>query len=74
MNIWDNKELLEKLEKQREQLRHRQTRMSIDCFNLHIDKQGIFCSYSKTLDISLLGVLGGKLSLTCAVCPLFDTD
>ena len=80
--VWDSKETLIRLEKQRDDKRKR-GRISFDCFNLKIkpDKAGrAYCSKGKLLGTSLDGtidlhsVLRGLTSGTCKTCPLFSTE
>lgn len=82
MNIWDDQELLVKLEEQRDRLREAGKRMSFDCFNLwfrHKDMK-TYCSKGKLLSrskdggLGILVVLRGICSGVCAKCPDFSTE
>lgn len=73
MSIWDDKSLLNKLEKERHKNSKVFSRQTIECFNLLYKDETVICSKGKHLGLlSLEGVLGGKLSLTCRNCSDYN--
>jgi len=80
MNIWDNKELLTRLEKQRGLLKELGKRLSFDCFHLKTEGGRAYCSYKKRLgqardgSLALIAVLRGICSGTCKKCEWFNTE
>ena len=80
MNIWDDLELLEKLDSQRIIKRQSSIRLTYDCLNLKHKGNRAFCSkgimlgQAKDGSLSLLAVLGGIASGSCKECKYFVSD
>jgi len=80
MNIWDDLELLEKLESQRATKRQSSIRLTFDCLNLKHRGNRAFCSrgvmlgQAKDGSLSLLAVLKGVISSSCKECKYFVSD
>ena len=80
MNIWDNLELLKKLESQRATKRQSSIRLTFDCLNLKHRGNRAFCSrgvmlgQAKDGSLSLMAVLEGIASGSCKECKYFVSD
>lgn len=80
MSIWDDKELLEELEKKRDSLRAKGKRLTFDCLNLRCRGKRAHCSKGYSLSIAkdgglnLLIVLKGVTASICKNCRDFITE
>jgi len=80
LNIWNNTELLDKLERQRSAKRETSGRLTFDCLNLRCKEDRACCSKGKRLgqakdsSLFLLSVLRGLTSGVCKTCEDFITD
>ena len=80
MNIWDDLELLEKLDSQRIINRQSSIRLTYDCLNLKHRGNRAFCSkgvmlgQAKDGSLSLMAVLKGIASGSCKECKYFVSD
>ncbi len=79
MSIWDNTEMLIRLEELRDSRRRAGHRLSFDCFNLKSKERGrVYCSKGKRLcqakdgSLSLLLVLKGITPKVCKNCKDFE--
>ncbi len=77
--IWDNPELLDKLEKQRDEARAGTERISFDCIHLKVGKYqnphckiGIQLTNDDTDKDTLLSVLRGCCFSVCKSCPSYS--
>ena len=79
MNIWDDVELLEKLEQQRA-IKRITGRLTFDCLNLKCKGDRAYCSKGRLLgqakdgSLALITVLRGVTSGICKHCKDFVTD
>ncbi len=80
MSVWDNRELLEKLEKKRDSLRYEGKLLTFDCLKLLCLGDRAVCSKGHRLgqardgSLSLLAVLKGITSTVCKDCGDFVTE
>jgi len=73
-SIWDNKVVLEELEKMRDTYRLMGKRLTFDCMNLIISGGKVGCRYKDIKGVSLLPVLRGVTYTPCKDCPLFTME
>ena len=79
MDIWEDKELLDKLEQQRATKRVT-GRLTFDCQNTLVKGDRVFCSKGKLLgqakdgSLALIVVLRGITSGTCKGCGDYSSD
>ncbi len=79
MSVWNNKELLDKLEQQRF-VKRDTGRITFDCFNARPKGDRVFCSKGKLLgqakdgSLALITVLRGITSGTCKNCEDYSPD
>ena len=79
MDIWDNKEMLDKLEAQRAWKR-KVRRLTFDCIHSKVNGRRVHCSKGLVLgqafdgSVALITVLRGLSSGTCRVCTWYETD
>lgn len=80
MSIWEDKEALDKLEKQRVLKRFSSGRLTFDCLNLRCRGDRASCSLGKRLgqskdgSLALIRVLRGITSGVCRNCEDFTTE
>jgi len=80
MNIWDNKDLLDRLEKQRDSVRESGKRLTFDCFSLKVKGDRAHCSMgirlgqAKDSSLDIVTVLRGICSGSCKKCAYFNTE
>jgi len=79
MNIWDDKEELDKLEEQRT-LKRLTDRLTFDCLNTVSKGDRVYCSKGRRLgqsragSLALITVLRGISSGSCRDCENFTTE
>ena len=79
MNIWEDKESLDKLEQVRT-VKRKSGRLTFDCLNLRCKDDRAYCSKGKLLgrakdgSLDLLTVLRGMTSGTCKGCGDYSSD
>ena len=77
MNIWEDKEALDKLQKMRD---GKSGRLTLDCFSLKFRKDRAYCSRGRMLgrardgSLALITVLRGITSGTCKDCGDYSSD
>lgn len=80
MDIWEDKEALDKLENQRNIRRFNSGRLTFDCLSAVVKGDRVSCSRGKRLgssrdgSLSLIQVLRGITSGTCRNCEDFTTE
>jgi hypothetical protein len=72
---WKNLELLDLAETQRSLLRKKGHRLSFDCFNMKMNRDGkrCRCSFGHTHNQDVLFVLLGKCCISCKDCSQYDS-
>ena len=79
MSIWNDKEQLDKLDKQRS-IKRETGRITFDCYNARPRGDRVFCSKGKLLgqardgSLSMVLVLRGITSGTCKDCEDYNPD
>ena len=79
MDIWNNKELLDKLE-QRRAVKRVTGRLTFDCLRTRFRGDRVYCSRGKLLgqaidgSLALITVLRGITSGTCKGCKDYSSD